>query len=276
MGEQNTKAQKTVSQPEPLEESEERSTADYAKFEPPKKFTGKKRLAVIIVLLFLLLAATGTASYWFVLRGKPATTSTTGSKSTQTARSSSAASKITTATKSHDSSSFRLQFNYPADWTVAEAEAGGQLTVKSPAMVLKDTDNQTVTGQIVFTIRDKQQALPEFDSGNAVAARPSEKIAYVKPAPGQRANTYLSFLRYMDSANGLDGIYVTGDTGYTLNQAIPKADFVPIEPVVSLTFFRCDGNCSGDNLAISITPTSWDDKDFSNPLKALLQSLVIH
>ena len=143
-------------------------------------------------------------------------------------------------------------------------------------MVLKDTDNQTVTGQIVFTIRDKQQALPEFDSGNAVAARPSEKIAYVKPAPGQRANTYLSFLRYMDSANGLDGIYITGDTGYTLDQAIPKADFVPIEPVVSLTFFRCDGNCSGDNLAMSITPTSWDDKDFSNPLKALLQSLVIH
>jgi len=257
-------------------QTEEHSTADYAKFKPPGKFTGKKRLAAIIVLAFLLLASTGTAAYWFVWRGKPATTSTTGNKSTQTARSGSVASKITSTTKSYESTTFALRFDYPADWTVAEAEAGGQLSVKSPAISLKDANNQTVTSQIIFIIRGKQQALPEFDGGNAVAARPSEKIAYTKPAPGQRANTYLSFLRYPNSAGGLDGIYITGDTGYTLNQAIPKADFVPVEPIVSLTFAKCDSNCMGNNLATGISSDSWNDASFSQPLKSLLASLVIN
>lgn len=120
--------------------------------------------------------------------------------------------------------------------------------------------------------------MPEFDKGNAVAVRESEKIAYTKPSSVQRGSTYLSFLQYASStATSLDGAYITGDVGYQKDQAIPKADFTPVDPVISLTFVKCaDNSCTGEGTPIGVATTMWEDASFGKPLKTMLQSLVVN
>lgn len=233
---------------------------------------------IAIVLIIILFAAAGAAAYWFLIRkdGKKADTNktTTSQKSTQNDQ---AGSSIRTTTKHYVSSAFMLEFDYPDNWKVSEPEEGGRLTATSPVMQLKDAGSKTFSGQVVYTIRNKQQPLAEFDKGNAVAARESEKIDYTKPSSVQRGSTYLSFLRYATSTSDkvLDGVYVTGDVGYQVGQAIPKADFTPVDPVISMTFIKCsDSSCSNSPVAAGIAATMWDSATFGKPLKAMLQSLI--
>lgn len=234
-------------------------------------------------IVFGILVGLGLVSfiiYWFFLRDTGGS-STQNTQTTQTNSSQSSeaptTTDITTKTEHYVSNTFMLEFDYPEDWTVAEQSESGQLAVQSPALQLEDVTGAMVTGQVVFTIRNKQQPLPEFDSGNAIAALESEKITYAKPSSVQRGSTYLSFLRYATVSQGLNGIYVTGDYGYQKDQAIPKADFTPVDPIISTTFQKCaDGTCGTMGTAIGISENMWEETTFSKPLKAIFESLTIN
>lgn len=178
--------------------------------------------------------------------------------------------------KHYLSSQFSLSLDYPENWQLTDVEDSGRLVLRSPTVKLKDAEGQPTDAQIVITMRDKQQKLTEFNTGNAVAVLASEKITYTTPSQSQRAQTYLSFLHYGDSlVTTIDGVYITGDTGYKVGQAIPKADISPIDPVVSVTFVKCmDTNCSG-NEAFSVDNSMWNDKTFADPIKTILTSLSI-
>ncbi len=256
-------------------QEEPRTTADYADYEQPQKNRNPiwrkigKWLAVLVV--FMALAAGG---YW-LFKGNKSDKKPAPAAQTNQVSDTPAAAKIATGTKHYDSVNFNLGFDYPSDWTVTDS-GNGQLTVKSPAVSLKDTGGQSVNSQITLTIRSTDQKLPEFDSGNATAALDSEKIAYTKPTQSQRANTYLSFLTYGGSSGGLSGVYITGDNGYQKGQAIPKVDIQKVDPIISLTFAKCaNGQCGGNNASLNIDTANWDDSGFADPLKAMMQSLSI-
>lgn len=244
------------------------------------KHTFRKVILISFVVL-VVLAAAGFAVYKLVLNkdNKKADKSADTSQQSSNAASNDEAT-IDTETEHYTSTGFiGLEFDYPKDWKVAEGADGGVLTVKSPVLSLKQAGGQTGSGQVVFTVRNKQQALPEFDKGNAVAAIESEKINYTKPSSAQRAATYLSFLTYASSSQtgAIDGVYITGDVGYQKDQAIPKADFVPVDPVISITFVKCsDSTCSDNGTATGIDATMWKDTKFGVPLKSMLQSLTIN
>ena len=255
-----------------------RSTADYDTYAPPEKPRHKwlGRLAKLLLILIVAGSLAAAGIYWFVLRTEPPAGVKPAQETSQTSPAA-PTTKITSATKRYDSPNFYLGFDYPQDWTVTDS-GGGQMTVRSPPVDLKSAAGQAVKGQITLTFRTKDQKLPEFDSGNATAARPSEKINYTKPSPTQRGSTYLSFLRYSNSTinNGLDGIYITGDTGYQTGQAVPKADFTPVDPIVSITFAKCSSSsCEGQKPSLTIPAASWDDGALSKPIKSMLQSLSI-
>lgn len=237
----------------------EKSTADYADYEPPHKSRNpiwrKITIGLAALVLIILLAGGG---YW--LTKKPTRKPAESAQSSQTSMPTSA--KINTTTKHYDSVNFNLGFDYPADWSVTDS-GNGVLTVKSPAVGVKDASGQSVSTQITMMIRNKSQKLPEFDAGNAMAVLDSEKIAYTKPTQTQRANTYISFLQYAKTTSGFDGIYITGNNGYKKAQAIPKVDIQTVDPIISVTFGK------------SISTGSWNNPDFANPLKSMLQSLSI-
>jgi hypothetical protein len=188
---------------------------------------------------------------------------------------------ITTKTKQYSATNFTVSFAYPEDWTVGEAPGSGKLTVRSPKLAMKNVAGKTVSGQVVLSIKDKNQPMTEFDGGNAVAGLDSEKISYTQPSGVQRGSTYISFLDYAEASGsaltGINGIYITGDTGYQKGQAIPKADFVAVDPIVNLTFELCEnGVCKATGQgALTIGADSWNDRQFKDPLVNMLKSLVI-
>ena len=254
------------------------STANYAQYSQPEKPARSWKMPVVVALIVI---AAGAAAYWFLIKSKPAsnttgqsqanTTTNSQASSSSTSAPAAAATTIASTTKNYTSTNFNLSFDYPDDWTVTD-NGGGILTVKSPTLSLKNAAGQSVNGQIVLTIRNKSQKLTEFNSGNATATRDSIKIAYAKPTQTQRGNTYVSFLQYATTtaAGGLDGVYITGDSGYLKGQAIPLTDVSKVDPDVAITFI--DGNSK----ALTIADSQWSDTNFATPLTKLLESLSIN
>jgi hypothetical protein len=257
------------------------STADYANYQKPEKpklvktpsvktpnLNFKKFLKIILILA--LIVGIAAAAYMVFFKAKPAKAPTKSTSSSSSSQSAANESDISTATKHYDSTNFNLGFDYPEDWKVSDVDGSGKLTVTSPTTQLKDTSGQSVSGQIVMVIRDKTQKLTEFDKGSATAVKDSEKIAYTKPSQTQRASTYISFLSYASSTSsgGFNGIYITGDNGYQKDQTVPMADINKVDPVINITFLK-------DGTPMSIAISSWNDTNFSDPLKAMLQSLSI-
>lgn len=242
------------------------------KGQKPKK-RWPKWLALIIVIV---LVCGGGAYYWFVMR-KPAAKPVAQQKTTTTtAPIPDAAQPI--KTKHHDSTNFSLGFDYPDTWAVTD-DGSGKLTLKSTPLQLKDTTGKAMTAQVVFTIQARQSSLDAFKNGNATAVLDSEKIAYAKPTPTQRAQTYLSFLNYASStATGLDGIYVTGDFGYQKEQAIPLVDISKADPLITITFLKCATATSCDQPAtpLTISTTNWGDTTYLDKVvKTVLTSLTV-
>jgi hypothetical protein len=233
------------------------------------------RKVLIGLLIVVLVGGAGYGVYWYLNHKgtkKPAAKASTSSQTTTSQ------STISTQTKHYSSSEFNLEFNYPADWTITDTTGSGVLTARSPSVKLKDTSGQTMTGQVILTIRNKQQPLPEFDKGNAVAVLPSQKINYTSPSQAQRAATYISFLQYASTtaASALDGVYITGDVGYQKDQAIPKADIAPIDPVIDVVFAKCTDSSCNNGTTASIASTMWNDSTFAGPITKMLQSLTIN
>jgi hypothetical protein len=129
-----------------------------------------------------------------------------------------------------------------------------------------------------MTILPQGQPPKDFDAGNAVAVRDSEKVSYTKPTPSQRAQTYLSFVQYAATTThgALDGIYITGNVGYKKTQPIPKTDVAARDPIVGITFVKCANDaCSGAvPTPLSIKASEWDNNSFKAPIKTMLTSLA--
>jgi hypothetical protein len=181
------------------------------------------------------------------------------------------------ASKHYDSVAFALGFDYPENWKTSEAS--GKLTVASPTAQFK-TASGTTTAQIVFTIQTKQPSLPGFKSGNGIATRTSEKVAYLKPTPNQRAQTYMTFVSNAGASTvGIDSVFVTGDLGYQKDQAVPQADIIQGDPLVSIFFAKCEGStCAADpsTAKVTIADSAWSDSNAQvKAVKAMLTSLTI-
>jgi len=248
---------------------------------PPREHVGpnyhkedhKLRRAVFLLLILILLAGVG-GTYGY-LKHRQSQRKAQAALAAQAAKPK-VASKIDAATKNYSSPNFYLSFNYPADWTVTDT-GGGQMTVMSPPIQLKSSLGQTVTGQIKMLILNTTTNLYGFSKGNAEAMLPSQLINYTNPTQNQRAATYLSFLQYASTdGSGLDAIYITGDIGYQKDQAIPLVDVSKGNPIISVSFAKCsDSVCKAKTTPLTISISSWDDNNFSGPLKNMLKSLSI-
>jgi hypothetical protein len=240
-------------------------------YQKEKNGSGRKILIVFVVLIVIAALA-----YWFLVKPKPAK-APTASSSAKNSSQNSKQSNSDVDTDHHESPSFNLGFDYPKGWKVSDISGSDKVVVTSPALKLKDAKGQQVDGQVIMTIRGKTQKLTEFDKGAATAVINSEKIAYTKPSETQRGNTYISFLNYSGSKDtGLDSIYITGDAGYQKDQEIPAVDISKIDPITNVTFVKCsDSKCSSAGTALTVATSSWQDSNFSKPIKTLLQSLSI-
>lgn len=233
---------------------------------------GRAKRVFLYSLVTILILGAAAAAYWFGFHKKtPAKSANQQTNSSTQQSSTQPASQIDSTTKHYDSANFSLGIDYPANWTLTD-NGGGKMTIVSPALQLKGATGQTVSGKITLLITPKGQNLSDFSAGSAIAVMDSEKIAYTQPTQTQRANTYLSFLRFATDAdtNAMDGIYITGDAGYQKGQYIPKTDVAKIDPEVAMTFTDASGK------PLSIAASNWNDTTFSGPITKIFTSLVVN
>ncbi len=252
---------------EPQQSVKERLSND----EPLQAHKKRGLIKTIIIMAVLLLGvATGAVAY---LKNKDSKKAQQTAPVTEVAKQPKPA--INTETKRYSSSQFYLDFDQPIDWEIKDEPGSGLLTATSPNLSIPAAGGGVTTGRVTLTIKSKNQKMPDFDTGNAVAVIDSEKVAYTKPSSAQRGQTYISFLSYPASASTslIDGVYITGDFGYKKDQAIPKVDVTNIDPIISLAFYACDGTCTK---AIGITSEAWASPEFGGVLKKILQSFTIN
>jgi uncharacterized protein (UPF0333 family) len=248
------------------------STADYSQFMPPvgKQSRRHGRGTKIVILVVVILCIAGAGGYVLMKHHKkPAPVATTHSTTTKPPA-------AVTTTKQYNSAQLGVTFSYPSNWTVTEDDTSNVITVQSPAMSLTSATGSKVTGEVSMTINQQTPSLPMFTAGNAVAVLASQKINYTNPSSSQRAQTYVSFLQYeaTTTEGALDGVYITGDSGYQKQQAIPEVDIANVAPLVRVTFAQCsNAKCTGNTSALSIASTSWNTTTFSQPILAMLESL---
>jgi hypothetical protein len=240
----------------------------------PIKYHRKRRWPKVLLVLVLLVAATYGA-YWYGDRqgSSPAPKTSTA----QTASPKPAQTTKAPLTTHYDSNTYTIGFDYLQTWKMADTAT--KLTVASPVMQFTTAAGKQVSGHILMTVRHKQTVISEFADGPARAALESQKLTYKNPTSIQRAQTYLSFLRFASAQDtGLDALYITGDIGYMEGQAIQMADVTTGDPLINVTFANCaSDDCSTGTVTLyDVALNTWQLKTVSQPVTDLLQLLTLN
>ncbi len=233
----------------------------------------KKRRWPLLVTLFVVVLVCAAGAYWFGVRKAaapaPKKTGTTPASQKQPTH------EAVTPTKHYDSVTYTLGFDYPETWTVSDTSA--RLSTTSPAVSLTRVDGTAMQAHVVVTIQNHQTTIAGFPASGAVAALISDKLTYKQPTAVQRAQTYLSYLSY-GKANGLDALYITGDTGYQQGQQVPMSDVAKGNPLVSVSFVTCPANdcSSGTPAPLTVLASKWPGTSISKQVVTLLQSMQLN
>lgn len=244
-------------------------SVDYKQFMP--KLKPEHTLLMRIVKLMVCVVVIGGLGYGAYYVGSHYNEKST--KSHKEAKTT-VATTVTPPTRTYTSSNQNLTFTYPTGWKVGETVT--VLTATSPVTELTGYNRKSVDGRIIFRIRAQNVALPEFDAGNALALLPSQIVTYTSPTSDQEGTTYISFLNYANSkGSGIDGIYVTGNTGYQTGQYATETEVEAVDPIVSFTFEKCTNTSCSATMPLTVATSSWNEKSFYGPLLTMLESLSI-
>ncbi len=179
----------------------------------PKRRQPLKKILIIVGGLILLSAL---AFGGWILMGqkdpaKPATDVATDNAQPQSTRDTKLSTgdvPDVTETKTFKGDRPRIQFSYPASWTVTENDGG--VRVESPDFSYKTLDGAEPTGLFRIYIRTGARAVDSKYIGRGVAAEPSEKLVYAEPATGQRAETNLTHFG-LDSSDNFAYFLIAGN-----------------------------------------------------------------
>lgn len=240
-----------------------------------QKHLWRRVVASLLVVVLLVAAGFGAYRLFFHSKSSPAykapaqtvanAPSATGNKTGSN-----------TSTQTYTATDYNLSFKYPDGWVVFN-NGSGPMTVTSPSTQLTSATGQKVTGLITMTIQQQGQFPASFSAGTALAVLNSQRITYTQPTTAQPSQAYLSFVQYASTTTkgGLDGIYLTGNYGYTKDQAIPGSDIGAVNPLVTVTFTKCgNAKCTSNLVPLTIASTSWSKQALQAPIKSMLASLA--
>jgi hypothetical protein len=234
----------------------------------------KRRWPRVIVALVLLVAATYGA-YW-IGDHQASTPASSQPKTVQKTQHQSAPKQpVAPPVKTYESANFHMVLDYPATWKVTDTVS--KLTFASPSLQLTQADGTKTSGHVLVTVQPKQTAIARYPADGAVAVLESQKLTYTHPTPIQRAQTYLSLLSYQQS-DGLDALYITGDSGYVQHQLVPLSDVLAGDPLIGASFASCSTpDCaSGTVTPLTLLASSWPTASFSSQVVNLLQSIQLN
>ena len=223
-----------------------------------------KKLLIVLVAIIVIVALVGGGYHLWHDRKH---VNTSAKKTTVTVNHIS----IPNPTQNYSSDNLSLTLNYPSNWVIVDALGSNQMTITSAPLKLLNAYSQPITGKITLTILNySPSTVTGFNGNSSTASIKSQLVTFANPTPDQIASTYISFAHFPASttpSNSIDGIYVTGNYGYQVNQDIPQANITSQSPIIYYTFTECSNStCSGTTKSLSIPASLWQDKNFSGPL----------
>lgn len=238
---------------------------------PRAEFSPKRRWLIVSLVALLMAGALGS-SYW--LGGHEAAKHKLVDKPQNSALAQTVSTANANQILNYASKNFSLSFSYPGDWLVNDTPS--KLTVTSPAMKLKSAVGAKVNAHVVVTVQNQQSSIADFPSSGAIAALPSDLLNYKQPSSDQVAQTYLSYLSYTEPS-GLDALYLTGNTSYSQDQAVPESDVTQVDPLISVGFESCQVvTCAtGSHDSVTLQASSWKSSPVSSQVVNLIESIVI-
>lgn len=241
----------------------------YAKVAPknnhPKK---KKSKSKYLLLAFTLILLIGISFYLYSEKHKSKITAE-NSKTKVVAPSFSNFNKA----NNYNSTGFGLSITLPAGWNVQSDDFNG-IIIDSPLVELKNPDNTKQQYKVILTMALTGVVPASVSVHNPTAVIDSSKITFTNPSASQKAQSYLSFIRYSNESNqdSVNALFLTGNSDYQKNDTILSASLKRLNPTVFYSFVKCpSGNCSSSSSAINIS--NWSDKDFRNTLTKILCSI---
>jgi len=230
-----------------------------------RKHTGLKALIVLVVI-----AAAAIGAY--AIGDRAAAPAKPKHQSQQAVKKStpSTVQPETAPTKSYTSSNLSVAFNYPGNWKVNDTAK--LLTVTSPDTLLTNAAGAKVKVRTVVTVQPKQTAITGWPENGAVEVLPPYVMTYTQPSSIQTGQSYVTYLGYTQT-DGLDAIFVTGDSGYQQNQAVPESDIVAMDPLVSVTFTTCTDTSCATPSPVTLQASAWQASAIGKDVSKLLASL---
>lgn len=168
--------------------------------------------------------------------------------------------------KKHTADFPRVEFTYPSNWNVSENDRG--IRIESPEFSYKKHDNTTTTGNFRLYIRQGARSVDSSFIGRGVATKPSQTLTYSDPAPGQRAETNLSFFG-LDSPDHFAFLFIAGN--FSLNVGDTLGPDYGKEPET----FIISGGYSQKSLTddMATNPVSLDEFDQKNAYTQAIEIL---
>lgn len=172
------------------EESSNHSTRPQ-KFKTKRNWSKIFKKAAVALLAIVVLAGLGLGAYTLFGQRDSAEDQPTESASVESSEADPESLEVAQAlSETYSSSALRLDFMYPSDWTVNEADRG--ISVTSPEFSYTTFDGEEVTGNFKIYIRKGARSVDGKYLGRGLAIKESEEITYLAPESGQREDTFLS------------------------------------------------------------------------------------
>lgn len=148
--------------------------------------------------IFLLLLAGGYGLWKYVIN-KPISQDGQTNQSSSTQPEASGDTNASELTETYSSAQLRLDFSYPKDWEVTEADGG--IKIVSPEFEYQKNDQTSVNGHFKVYIRKGARDIDGQYIGRGVAIEPSSPVSYSDPTPGQREDTFISYFGLDETDN---------------------------------------------------------------------------
>ncbi len=176
-----------------------------------------------------------------------------------------------TNTKSYESDTIGIKLNHPDTWKVTESGGGVRLT--SPNFTYQAVDGTEIDGHFRIYIRLGARSVDGKYIGRGVAIKPSEKLKYSDPLPGQRETTLLSSFG-LDKTDNFGFFLIAG------NFDLKKGDTLGPDYGKEADAFIVSGGYSSyelkDDMATSMMPAeSYDQTNAYKQAVGIVQSLQL-
>lgn len=239
---------------------------------PPKP----KKASKLKIVLYSIVAVLVIVILAFVLTSHNSKKKVTVQVNKTSASSNTSIFNPSVKTNLYTSTAYNLSVNVPNNWKVSEDDSKA-LIINSNVVNIIKVDGSQAKGRVVVSVTPTSIVPAPVSKHDATAVIGSSIINYTQPTSAQLGQSYISFAQYYTTTNpnGLDAIFITGNSGYTINQIIPYTKLLTLNPTIMVYFQSCNDQKCTNPSDLTINKSMWNNSSFNSTIKNILKSFSL-